>query len=232
VEIPARLDAVTDTTRCTVLGVDDARVALVEHLLAALAVRGWWRGLVIEVSADELPILDGSAEPWYEVLEALGEPPAAPAPLTPEPLSLQVGRSVLSLEPGSNHLCAEINFSHPAIGVQRWCGGAPTYRKLLPARTFGFLEEAEALSSRGLARAADLENVIVFDSHGPLAPLRFRDEPVRHKALDVLGDMFLLAQPLGGRLTVKRGSHLAHIEFARAVQRCNQQQGGKNRVRS
>ncbi len=219
-EIPARLEFVTDTTRSTTLARGGYQVLTVEHLLAALHVRGWWRGLVIEVSADEVPILDGSAAPWLGLIDALGPPPPAPGGYyVSEAFTLRQGEAHCRVSPGAPSLCAEISFDHPAIGKQRWCGAPDSFETLLPARTFGFLSELESLRERGLATAASLDNAVVFGDDGPLTPLRVPDEPVRHKALDALGDFFLLGRPLLGRLEVIRGSHEAHLHFARTLLR-------------
>ena len=219
-EVPARLAFVTDTARCTTLGADGARVALVEHFLAALHVRGWWRGLIIEASADELPILDGSAAPWLPLIDALGPPPPPPQGWeVKKPTAFSLGETHFALTPGRPELNVSIHFSHPAIGRQRWCGTPEAYDTLLSARTFGFLSELEALRARGLATAAGPENAIVFGDEAPLQPLRYSDEPVRHKALDWLGDSFLLGRPLLGQLEVVRGSHGAHVTFLRAATR-------------
>ena len=216
--LPARLDHVVSSERSTVLGQDGLKVATVEHLLGALHVLGWWRGLVIEVSGDELPILDGSAAPWLEPLSDLGPPPAPPAPYLPRrSRSLRQGDSALTLTTGPTELCVEIEFMHPAIGRQRWCGAPERYREVLDARTFGFLDEVESLRERGLAAGAGLENAIVFSGEEPLQALRHHDEPVRHKALDALGDFFLLGRPLAGRLQVVKGSHAAHIAFMKRL---------------
>lgn len=219
-EIPARLGSVTDTRRSTTLERHGYRVTTVEHLLAALHVRGWWEGLVIEVSADEVPILDGSAAPWLELLDTLGPPPPAPQGfVVTDTFSLQDGDTRLSVAPGDPELCAEIMFPHPAIGRQRWCGGPADFEALLYARTFGFLSELERLRAGGLATAASLENAVVYGDEGPMTELRAPDEPVRHKALDALGDFYLLGRPLRGRLEVVRGSHSAHVRFARLLLR-------------
>lgn len=217
-EILARLETVSDTRRSTTLGQGGYRVTTVEHLLAALYVRGWWEGLVIEVSAEEVPILDGSAAPWLSLIGGLGTPPKPPPGFViSEAFSVQQGDSLCCVRPGETRLCAEIAFEHPAIGQQRWCGAPEHYESLLSARTFGFLSDLEKLRESGLATAASLENAVVYDEEKPLAKLRFDDEPVRHKALDALGDFYLLGRPLLGELTIKRGSHEAHIHFARAL---------------
>lgn len=216
-EIAARLDRVVRCDRCTVLGEGAERVAMVEHLLAALAARGFWSGVVVESSADELPVLDGSAAPWLEAVDALGAPPEPPPPLRVEaPFRYAAGSGSLRLEPGPPLLEACIDYPHPAIGAQRWAGPPERLEELLAARTFGFLEEAEALRRAGLATGASLENAIVFDGDGPMRPLRFADEPVRHKALDALGDLALLGRPIAGKVSVDRGSHRLHVDAARA----------------
>ena len=219
-EIPARLEYVTQTKRSTTLGRNGYQVLTVEHLLAALAVRGWWAGLVIEVSADEVPILDGSAAPWTELLDELGPPPPAPPGfIVGHTFDFTAGETRCRVRPGGPELCAEIAFAHPAIGQQRWCGGPDAYETLLPARTFGFLSDLETLRESGLATAASLDNAVVYGDGGPMTQLRMADEPVRHKALDALGDFYLLGRPLKGRLEVNRGSHSAHVGFARAMLR-------------
>lgn len=189
---------------------------MVEHLFAALHVRDVWSGLLIEVEGDELPILDGSAAPWDEALASLG-----PFPLPPDALEataeVRHGDAVARLERGPRELAASITFPHPAIGTQRWSGGPDRWMELLAARTFGFAAEAEALRAAGLARGAGAQNAIVFDDHGPTQPLRFPDEPVRHKALDALGDLYLLGRPFAGRLHLERAGHELHGRLVRAL---------------
>lgn len=215
VTIRATVDRVASADRCTILASGGEQVAMVEHLLAALHVTGWWRGVTIECTAAELPILDGSAEPWLEAIDALGAPPSPPSPIVIEDtVELVQGPQTIRATPGAPSIACDIDFEHPAIGRQRWLGAPPDYPELLPARTFGFLAEAEALRKAGLARGAGADNAVVFADDGPLLPLRSPDEPVRHKALDLLGDLFLLERPVSGRVAVTRGSHALHIAFA------------------
>ncbi len=234
VEIPALLDYVTGTPRSTILGKDNEKVIMVEHLLAALHIAGWWQGVLIEVSGEELPMLDGSAQGWIEEVRGLGVPPVPSLGFSViKPFrggereeeekrgKINISSSpplpLLTVEPGSTHLTVSIDFDHPAIGHQNWAGTPETYVELLSARTFGFLKDYETLRSQGLASHVTLENAIVFGENGSLSPLRFENEPVRHKALDVLGDFFLLGKPLLGRLEVARGSHAAHVTFMRQL---------------
>lgn len=216
--IPARLASVVATPRCTVLGAKGTRIALVEHLLAALHVRGWWADVLIEVTGEELPILDGSAAGWLDALEALGAPPSQPAGFSlNQPLIYQQNGTRIRAEPAPTSLSVEVAYDHPLIGKQQWTGAPRSYEQLLDARTFGFVAEVEALRAQGLATRAGLENVIVFSDTGSLNPLRYADEPVRHKALDALGDFFLLGQPLNAQLSVTRGSHHAHVGFMKQL---------------
>lgn len=212
--IPASSAAVTATRNCTTLGSGMQRVAMVEHLLAALHITGFWTGVTIEVTAEELPILDGSAEPWLDAISELGEPPQAPPALQPtRAIHVRHGDGWASYEPGPQRITVEVDFPHPAIGRQSWSGLPADHAAVLDARTFGFLQDFEALKAHGLALGANLDNAVVFGDDGPLTPLRSSDEPVRHKALDALGDLFLLQAPLAGQLHISRGSHALHDQL-------------------
>lgn len=214
VEIPARVANVSDTARATTLAHAGASVTLVEHLLAALRIAGFFEGVLVEVAGSELPILDGSAGPWAEAVSQLGPPAAPPPPLTlSKRLVVERGGGRASAEPGTEALVCEIDFAHPAIGHQVWSGGPQNYGEVLDARTFGFLSELAGLRERGLALGATLEHAIVFADEGPVRPLRSADEPVRHKALDAIGDLSLLGRPLAGAVSIVRGSHALHHQL-------------------
>ena len=226
--VQAHVRNVTAAARATSLGANGVQVHMVEHLLAALAVRGFYSGVLIEVDNDELPILDGSAAPWLPAIDELGQPPAAPQPLRlAGPIEVRLGEGVATLAPGPAILDCSIQFDHPAIGHQRVVLERARWHELLNARTFGMLSEWESLKSRGLALGASEEHAIVFGDVGPLRPLRHRDEPVRHKALDALGDLHLLARPLEARLTIVRGSHALHHETARQLMQLSAQEAGQ-----
>ena len=217
-DVVAHIDNVMGAARATSLTSRGAQVHMVEHLLAALAVRGFHSGVVAEVSCDELPILDGSPAPWLPAIDELGPPPPAPAPLTVvEPIEISHNGGTMRFEPGPTALDCSIDFSHRAIGKQRVALPRESWHELLDARTFGMLAEWEALKSRGLALGANEEHAIVFDDVGPVRPLRHSDEPVRHKALDAVGDLALLGRPLTARIVVSRGSHALHHEAVRQL---------------
>ncbi len=214
--VAAHVDQVVATDHCTVLGAGAVRVATVEHLLAVLRVAGFWSGVVVEVDADELPILDGSAAPWLEVVAELGAPPPPPEPLRPDaPWRWEAGDAVVEVVPGPERLEVAVAFAHPSIGVQRWAGAPDGYPDVLSARTFAFAEDLERLRAEGLLQGADAGSGILFGHDGPHVPLRFENEPVRHKALDALGDFALLGRSIAGTVRVHRGSHRTHVTAMR-----------------
>ena len=218
--IPASHTSVSGTRRATSLTNDGASVSMVEHLLAALYISGWWQDLSFEVTADELPVLDGSATEWLPVLDSLGPPPPAPPALhVTQPVLVTEGGSSASLEPGGPGLDLDvtIDFDHPQIGRQRWQGGQADYRQLAAARTFGFSKDLDRLRSLGLGRGAGLDNCLVFSADGSLNEPRSPDEPVRHKALDTLGDLYLLGQPLNGLVRTACSSHALHAKLVQEI---------------
>jgi UDP-3-O-[3-hydroxymyristoyl] N-acetylglucosamine deacetylase len=216
-ELAPRAGNVVGTAGCTVLGGDGVRLATVEHLLAALHVRGVWEGLLIEVEGDELPILDGSAAPWDAALAQLGPLPPPPAPAPAQGEAHGADGAWACLAPGPRELVVTISFDHPAIGRQAWSGRPGAWAELLAARTFGFARDAAALRAAERAAGASEANAIIFGDDAPTVPLRFPDEPVRHKALDALGDLYLLGRPFAGRLEIRRGGHALHHRLVTAI---------------
>jgi len=214
-------DQVGDTRLCTALQLGERRLATVEHLLAALAGTGvsqaelWVRG-------EEIPLLDGSALPWVEAIAAAGLVEVGPRSLPTIdgalPLIERRGEGfVIALPAGAPHLGAAIEFPHAAIGRQLYSlpltPGA-FVAEIAPARTFGFRDQVEQLRAAGLIRGGALENALVCDGDGWLnPPLRFADEPVRHKLLDLLGDLALVGLPCA-QVFAYRGSHGLHTALA------------------
>ncbi|HWP34747.1 MAG TPA: UDP-3-O-acyl-N-acetylglucosamine deacetylase [Thermodesulfobacteriota bacterium] len=223
--LPARVSSVIGTTLATTLGRDGVRVGTVEHLLAALYGLGI-DNCVVEVSGPEVPIMDGSAAPFVALLESAGcarlDAPRL-ALVVDRPVELARGEQRIRVEPaGRLELVYEIAYDHPAVPPQRLAMPLDPARfaaELAPARTFGFLAEVEALKRRGLARGGSLENAVVVGADRVLNPggLRFADEFVRHKALDLVGDLALLTVPLVGRVTVSRGGHRLHTDLVAAL---------------
>lgn len=219
--IPATLDHVVDARLATTLGRDGARVAMVEHLLAALVIAGV-DDVDMVLDGDEVPILDGSARGWLAHLgEATVYEAAADAALRLDRVVRVENRGggwAEAVPADALSLDVSVNFTHAGIGTQRWVGAADAFAgELAGARTFGFLADAEALRAAGLARGASHENALVFDAQGPMTPLRWPDEPVRHKALDLLGDLALLGGPLHAHVRVHHGGHALHHALVRAI---------------
>lgn len=205
--IPAQSAAVVDTQLATTLGQGAARVSTVEHLLAAVFAAGI-DNLEIQVWGPELPVLDGSAFAWNQALEPAEQ--AAPARVLRviRPVHHQQGARWLRLSAAPRlYLQVDAHFEHPAIGSQSWQGGAQDFSTIASARTFGFEAEVQAMHQAGLGLGGSLDNAVVFGAQGPLNALRFEDEPVRHKALDLFGDLALLGCRLQAHVQATRPGH-------------------------
>jgi UDP-3-O-[3-hydroxymyristoyl] N-acetylglucosamine deacetylase len=214
---------VSDTRLCTALQLGDRRLATVEHLLAALAGTGVSQA-EIWVDAGEIPLLDGSALPWVEAiaeacLEEVGERQEPTLP--PEPLTLQQGLAfITAFRAEALRLAAAVEFPQAAIGRQLYSIAltpAAFVAEIAPARTFGFREQVEQLRAAGLIQGGGFDNALVCDGDRWLnPPLRFADEPVRHKLLDLLGDLALVGLPRA-QVFAYRGSHGLHTSLAAAI---------------
>lgn len=224
--IPARWDHVVDTRMCTVLGnADGITVGTVEHLMAALAGCGI-DNAEIELDGPEVPIMDGSSEPFVDLIECAGVvEQAAPRRVirVHKEIGVSVGDSAASLKPGDClDLNVEIEFDSKAVQYQALSVGLMngSFRKELSrARTFGFLHEVEQLRAAGLAKGGSLDNAIVVSGDHILNEdgLRFEDEFVRHKMLDAVGDLYLAGAPIIGRFTGTRSGHAANNALLRAL---------------
>jgi UDP-3-O-[3-hydroxymyristoyl] N-acetylglucosamine deacetylase len=224
VEIAASLEGVTRVDHATTLSANGASVGTVEHLVAALHGCGI-DACIVEVDGPEIPILDGSSAPWIALLRRAG---TAPLPRARKqlrvlrPKTVSAGESSVSCYPAASfRVSCAIDFTHPAIGHQEIAVDvtpASFERELAAARTFGFLRDVEAMRAAGLARGGSLENAIVLDETGVMnGPLRFADEFVRHKALDLVGDLALAGLPLAGHFVARRASHRLHVDLARTL---------------
>jgi UDP-3-O-[3-hydroxymyristoyl] N-acetylglucosamine deacetylase len=214
---------VFDTQLCTCLALDSGRLATVEHLLAALAGVGVSQA-EIWVSGEEIPLLDGSALPWVEAIAEAGLVAMGPRPIgaaLTEPITLWRGSSFVTALPAERlSIGAAIEFQQPAIGRQLFSLQLTPklfVEQIAPARTFGFREQVEQLRAAGLIQGGALDNALVCDGDQWLnPPLRFVDEPVRHKLLDLLGDLALAGLPQA-QVFAYRGSHGLHTALATAL---------------
>lgn len=217
VEIHANAEAVGSTNLATALCYKDVKVSTVEHLLSAMAGLGVDNAYV-EVSASELPLMDGSASPFVFLLQSAGleEQDAYKKFIRiKKTVSVQDGDKFASLEPHSGfRLSFTIDFDHPAISedVQSTSVDFSTtafVKEISRARTFGFMKDLEYFKTNNLARGANMENAIVLDEYRVLNDegLRYRDELVRHKVLDAIGDLYLLGHSLIGEYKANKSGH-------------------------
>lgn len=213
--IPAVRESIGDTTLATTLGVGEARIATVEHLMAALMALGVDNAR-IEVNGAEVPVMDGSASPFVHLIRQAGlREQAEPRHflLVKQAVSVEEGDRRIEIRPAREAVinCA-IDFPSRAIGRQslRWRVSEYDFARLIaPARTFGFYEQVEALQAIGLGLGGSPENAVVISGDHVLNPegLRFPDEAVRHKVLDILGDLALIGMPFIGEVNSHKGGH-------------------------
>jgi UDP-3-O-[3-hydroxymyristoyl] N-acetylglucosamine deacetylase len=224
--IPAHWTRVASTDLCVRIGADGASVSTVEHLMAAM------RGLGVDnatvyVDGPEIPAMDGSAGAFVDAIDEAGVV-ALSAPrrtlVIREAVRVEQGASWAELAPAASgfHLDVEISYPGDAIGRRRsrFALTRETFRRdLARARTFGFLRDAERLWREGLALGASLENTLVLADDRVLNPegLRFADEFVRHKTLDVIGDLALIGAPILGAFRSYRGGHRLNLALIEAV---------------
>lgn len=228
VDVPALATNVSDTTLSSCLSVvhgetgENVYVRTVEHFMSALAGVGI-DNLIIEISADEVPIMDGSAAPFVRILESAGIveqlAPKRFIKIT-QPVSVTLGDKKAELKPYDGfRINFEIDFSHPTLkqttqSLQVDLSEANFIKQVSEARTFGFLKDIEYLRANNLALGGSLENAIVLDEEKVLNDegLRFDDEFVRHKVLDAVGDLYLAGYPILGDFTAfKSGHHLNNL---------------------
>jgi UDP-3-O-[3-hydroxymyristoyl] N-acetylglucosamine deacetylase len=227
VSIPAAGHLVADTALCTALSCNGVRVATVEHLLSALAGLGI-DNCVVELSAAEVPIMDGSAGPFIFLIQSAGI-----AELSGPKRFIRIKKTVevregdkwARLEPHNGFKIAfNIEFDHPAIAPKAsklTLDFAKTsfVREVSRARTFGFMRDIELLRGRNLALGGSMANAIVLDDYRVLNEdgLRYESEFVRHKILDAVGDLYLLGRPILGALVAHKSGHALNNKLVRAL---------------
>lgn len=231
-DIPARFDNVADTRLCTVIahpGIPQARVATVEHLMAALVATGVTNAL-IELDGPELPIHDGSAQNFIFLIDCAGvAPQEAPHSAVAVMRTVRVegeGGAYVELAPPAAltglEATVSIDFAAAAIGAQSLAlplTGPVIRQELAAARTFCLLQEVEAMQAAGLARGGSLDNAVVVDGERILNPagLRMEREFVRHKMLDVAGDLALAGVTIHGILRAHKPGHALNNQLLRAL---------------
>lgn len=201
---------------------DEHWILTIEHLMAALYAFDI-DSLDIELDGEEIPILDGSARPFSRVLEGAGltelDTPQETIRIR-EAFSLEEGDASIRVTPADSfEISYRIEFDHPAIGVQELSievNRESFASEIAPARTFGFLKDVPELRARQLALGGSLDNALVLDEKKLInGPLRFPDEFVRHKILDLVGDLSILGRPVLGRFSADRAGHGLHLRTVR-----------------
>jgi UDP-3-O-[3-hydroxymyristoyl] N-acetylglucosamine deacetylase/3-hydroxyacyl-[acyl-carrier-protein] dehydratase len=223
-KIRADVAHVTDVARGTTIGINGVKVLTIEHVLAAFAGLGI-DNIYCELDANEPPVGDGSAIPFVEALSEAGiveqERPRKELKLLSPVIYDNDGLVLIALPSDKFILTYMIEYNHPVLGTQfRSFSIEPTVFKeqIAPARTFCFLREVEQLKAHGLIKGGSLENAIVIGDEEILNDvLRFDDEFVRHKALDLLGDLVLLGSPLLAHVIAIKAGHAAHVEFIKQL---------------
>ncbi len=225
--IQATPDAVRDTRMCSALEHDGARVATVEHLMSALAGLGV-DNIMVEVTASEIPIMDGSSGPFIFLLQSAGiVEQNAPKKFIRIKKIVEVhdGDKWARFEPYHGFkLDFTIEFAHPVFdqsgnNVKIDFKDNSYIKEISRARTFGFMHEVEYLRANGLARGGSLDNAIVLDEYRVLNQdgLRYDDEFAKHKVLDAIGDLYMLGHPLLGSFTAFKSGHGMNNQLLRAL---------------
>ena len=225
-EIPARYDAVTNTTLCSTIANDaGASVATIEHLMSAIAGLGV-DNLLVELDGPEVPVMDGSAEPFAFLLECAGiagqDTPRKAVRILRD-VTVNHGGSTVTISPADEFIVEMvIDFESAAIGRQNLAVqvSPELFRSdIAKARTFGFLHEVEAMRKAGLGRGGSLENAVVIDGDRIMNDegLRYSDEFVRHKILDCIGDLALAGYPIMGHVVAEKAGHALNNKLLHAV---------------
>ena len=226
-EIPARADLVGETTLSTCLIHNDARVSTIEHLLSAMAGLGVDNAYV-DVTAPEIPIMDGSAAPFVFLLQSAGlveqHAPKKFIRVKREVTVTDGDKSATFLPLEGFKISFGIDFDHPvfkhrAATTEIDFSTTSFVREISRARTFGFVEEIEYIRSKGLARGGSMDNAIVIDDYKVLNNdgLRYEDEFVKHKVLDAIGDLYLLGYSLIGEYQAFKSGHALNNQALRTL---------------
>ena len=221
----ASVEHLVPTELCTAISGNGFQVKTIEHILAALAGLDI-DNVYVEVDAGEVPVMDGSAAHFVHLIHSAGIVPQSrrqPYLKITQPLEVVDGARQVRIEPSSTtKITYSIHYNHPLIQAQTYAYEHSAYafeREIADARTFGFLQEVEALWARGLGQGGNLDNTIVLSQDGILneSGLRFANEFVRHKILDLIGDFSLLGVPFIGHLIAERSGHAIHTRLVQQI---------------
>jgi UDP-3-O-[3-hydroxymyristoyl] N-acetylglucosamine deacetylase len=224
VDIPATVRHLGSTNHATCLASGETTIETVEHLLAALRTMSV-DNVLIEIDAAEVPIMDGSASPFVHLIREAGireQKTLQSFIRITRPVSVEHEGRLISAYPSETlRVTYTINFDHPMLRHQEYSveiDETSFIEEIAPARTFGFQKTVEELQQSGLALGGSLDNALVLSETGVLNdPLRFCDEFVRHKILDVLGDLTLLDKPLLAHIVAVRGGHSLHAKLVQEI---------------
>ena len=224
--IPLTPQAVGNTQLCSVVQDDEGTSAsTIEHLFSALMGMGI-DNVCIDLNGPEVPILDGSAQPWVEAIEKAGIVPQAEDKnylIVKEKVEVVDGDRIARAAPCDHlEIEVEVDFNHPAVphGTLTYVLDPTTYAtEISPARTFCLKRDIDMMLEAGLIKGGTLDCATVFDEDGPLNPegLRFDDEPIRHKILDVMGDLFVAGKPVKGKFFFKYPGHGMNNKLLRKI---------------
>ncbi len=219
--ISAFFNQVVDTSLATVIGSGGCIISTIEHLMAAFSGLGI-DNVLVELDAYEMPIMDGSARPFLELLQDAGVQAQDALKhffMIKQPVELDDGDRFVGVYPGhTQKFSCTVAYRHPLIRKQSVTielNEQVFEEEICAARTFGFLQDVEKMKRFGLGRGGSLENVIVIDEQGIVNPegLRFKDEFVRHKVLDCIGDFSLLGLPILGHIVTHKSGHAFNLAF-------------------
>jgi len=223
--LAASIEHVVPTELCTAIGGNGFQVKTIEHVLSALAGLDV-DNVYVELDAGEAPVMDGSAAHFVRLIRSAGVVPQnrrQPYLKITRPIEVVDGTRRVRIEPSSTtRVTYSIHYDHPLIQTQTFIYEHSAHafeREIADARTFGFLQEVEALWARGLGQGGNLDNTIVLSHDGILneSGLRFANEFVRHKILDLIGDFSLLGVPFIGHLIAERSGHAIHTRLVQQI---------------
>ncbi|MBF0320318.1 MAG: UDP-3-O-[3-hydroxymyristoyl] N-acetylglucosamine deacetylase [Nitrospirae bacterium] len=227
--LPANINTVLDTTYATTIGNDRMKVRTIEHLLAVLSALGVGN-LTIEVDGPEIPILDGSALEIANLIMDTGirkQKKAMPYIKILQPIVLEDNHGKVAAYPyDGRKITFRLFFKNHFLGEQLLSfdlGRGSFINEIAPARTFGFLKDVEYLRANGLAKGGSLDNALIFSETSVIntSGLRFKDECVRHKILDSIGDFSLIGLPIEGHIVADKSGHTMNIKFLNKLLACS-----------